>query len=336
MSSGFPTGDIAVQSFFVVSGFYMAMVLREKYAPGTYWLFVSNRLLRLWPAYAVVLVLSLMVATNWREVATMDQTAIAFFAASQFLIVGQDLYLYLFVDGDALAWTAHFAEAAKPFYSYAPVPQAWSLGPEIDFYLLAPFIVRRSVWLIAALIIASLAVRMGLQWSLGLSGNPWAFRFFPSELALFLTGALGHSVYAAKTDAEAARAKMLLGTVAVLIVTCLAVNWWRGIDRLISLSVLAAVMLGVPWLFAATKSIAWDKHIGELSYPLYISHLLAAWIVMPASFAGVYLALLLSLGLSVALYHFVDKPIDLWRQTRLRSREPEHGVVVLSPATRSG
>lgn len=258
----------------------------------------------------------------------MEQTAIAFFAALQLLIIGQDLYLYMFVDGNALAWTAHFADAAKPLYSYAPVPQAWSLGPEIDFYLLAPFIVRRSIWLIAALIMTSLAVRMGLQWAFGLSGNPWAFRFFPSELALFLTGALGHSVYAAKTNAEAAQAKMLLRTVAVLIVACLAINWWRGIDRLASLSVLAAVMLGIPWLFAATKSIAWDKHVGELSYPLYISHLLAAWIVMPASFAGVYLALLLSLGLSVALYQLVDKPIDLWRQARLCRCEPERGGVV--------
>jgi len=55
---GFPTSDIAVQSFYVISGFYMALVLNEKYGPGSYWLFVSNRLLRLWPAYFVVLVLS--------------------------------------------------------------------------------------------------------------------------------------------------------------------------------------------------------------------------------------------------------------------------------------
>jgi hypothetical protein len=41
---GFPTSDIAVQSFFVISGFYMALVLNEKYGPGSYWLFISNRL----------------------------------------------------------------------------------------------------------------------------------------------------------------------------------------------------------------------------------------------------------------------------------------------------
>ena len=60
----FPSSDVAVQSFFVISGFYMALVLNEKYGLGSYWLFISNRLLRLWPAYAAVLILSFVVADN--------------------------------------------------------------------------------------------------------------------------------------------------------------------------------------------------------------------------------------------------------------------------------
>jgi len=68
----FPTSDIAVQSFFVISGFYMALVLNEKYGPGSYWLFISNRLLRLWPAYFVVLVLSLAAADNWSPMLALD------------------------------------------------------------------------------------------------------------------------------------------------------------------------------------------------------------------------------------------------------------------------
>ena len=84
----FPTSDIAVQSFFVISGFYMALVLNEKYGPGSYWLFISNRLLRLWPAYFVVLILSLAAANNWKPIAALDWFDIAFFTASQILIVG--------------------------------------------------------------------------------------------------------------------------------------------------------------------------------------------------------------------------------------------------------
>ena len=58
---GFPLvpGDTAVQSFYAVSGFCVAVVLNEKYRPGssTYSLFTSNRFLRLFPVYATVVCL---------------------------------------------------------------------------------------------------------------------------------------------------------------------------------------------------------------------------------------------------------------------------------------
>ena len=73
---GFPGSDTAVQCFFVISGFYMSLVLNGKYGPGTYWLFVSNRILRLWPSYLIVLLLSLIVATNWHDAAALDPAGI--------------------------------------------------------------------------------------------------------------------------------------------------------------------------------------------------------------------------------------------------------------------
>ncbi len=80
----FPTADVAVQSFFVISGFYMALVLNEKYGAGSYWLFVSNRLLRLWPTYFVVLILSLGVADNWQSIAALDWLGIWFLSRRRF------------------------------------------------------------------------------------------------------------------------------------------------------------------------------------------------------------------------------------------------------------
>jgi peptidoglycan/LPS O-acetylase OafA/YrhL len=314
----FPTNDIAVQSFFVISGFYMALVLNEKYGPDAYWLFISNRLLRLWPAYFVILILSLAAVDDWKKLAVLDWSGIAFFVTSQALIVGQDLYLFLFVSNGSLAFTAHYPEVTAPLFSFAPVPQAWSLGPEIYFYLLAPFLVRRGPIFIAAIIFASLVLRMLLQWAFGFSGHPWSFRFFPSEIALFLSGSLSYYVYASKTKHQRALAMTLLCCAALLLFACLAINRWDGISRLASLSFLAAIIIGVPRLFEATKNIAWDKYIGELSYPLYICHLLFGWILLPNTYFGVYAALFLSLAMSIALYHFVDRPIDAWRQNRLR------------------
>ena len=54
--------SVAVQSFFVISGFYMSLILNEKYkGPGSYYLFISNRFLRLLPAHWVVLALAVSV-----------------------------------------------------------------------------------------------------------------------------------------------------------------------------------------------------------------------------------------------------------------------------------
>ncbi|HYL19581.1 MAG TPA: acyltransferase family protein, partial [Burkholderiales bacterium] len=57
-------GSTAVHCFFVISGFYMAMVLNEKYVPSgaSYLDFISSRLFRLAPAYLTVVVLTILAA----------------------------------------------------------------------------------------------------------------------------------------------------------------------------------------------------------------------------------------------------------------------------------
>jgi peptidoglycan/LPS O-acetylase OafA/YrhL len=53
-----PDGRAAVQMFYLISGFYMALILNEKYRrPTATGIFYSNRFLRLWPAVFIVNVL---------------------------------------------------------------------------------------------------------------------------------------------------------------------------------------------------------------------------------------------------------------------------------------
>src|SRR5258706_469751 len=51
-------GEMAVQTFYIISGFYMGLILNEKY--HSYFLFVTNRLLRLYPVYWATLFLVLI------------------------------------------------------------------------------------------------------------------------------------------------------------------------------------------------------------------------------------------------------------------------------------
>ena len=56
-------GLVAVHIFFIISGFYMALIIKNKYskAKRPYYTFITNRFLRIYPIYWVVLVLMIVV-----------------------------------------------------------------------------------------------------------------------------------------------------------------------------------------------------------------------------------------------------------------------------------
>jgi peptidoglycan/LPS O-acetylase OafA/YrhL len=146
------TGAEAVALFFVISGFYMALILNKKYHNA--FLFYSNRFLRLYPTYALVLLGTMIwflfewAYTHQRPppfwVAEADaQMPIWQWLALQFsnlTMVGQDVpslfhwksgqgFLFLHADAqtrpDGAEWGGRF-----PW-----IGQAWSIGTEIWFYL---------------------------------------------------------------------------------------------------------------------------------------------------------------------------------------------------------
>jgi peptidoglycan/LPS O-acetylase OafA/YrhL len=100
---------------------------------------------------------------------------------------------------------------------------------------------------------------------------------------------------------------------------------WRG--SLILLFLLAVV--GVPALFQRFRASRWDRAIGDLSYPVYLCHLLpvnalaahgAGWFRMTQFSESVWFPLS-AIGLSVALAWLLviglDKPMEQWRQRRV-------------------
>jgi peptidoglycan/LPS O-acetylase OafA/YrhL len=339
---GFPfiPGDTAVQVFYAVSGFYMALVLNEKYRPpsSSYRLFISNRFLRLFPVYAAVLCLTLLLAVavahfssdqlafvkEWRLIAPLDWWSAAFLVGTQIVMWGQDLYLFLTIKDGALAFLPNFTTDPQPLFRLLVIPQGWTLGLEFSFYLLAPFIVRRSLRVIALILAASLLLRLCLQFWFGYSGDPWSYRFFPSELAVFLLGALGYRIY--RTPSVPDRSALPLFLLAVAAVgAALLINRWHGIGRIASVSFLMLACAAIPFLFRISKDNLLDRHLGELSYPIYICHVLVIWFldfVVPLGSMTVRGMCIIAATLvaSSALYLWIDRPVDRWRQRRFEGR----------------
>jgi peptidoglycan/LPS O-acetylase OafA/YrhL len=332
-------GDRAVQAFYIISGFYMAFILNEKYIGknGSYKLFITNRLLRLYPVYWIVLVLSIMVAaatffhTNGADfgklqpysayATSMDPISLAFLVFTNLFMVFQDTIMFLGLDVTTghLFMTSNFRLTDPPLYSFLLVPQAWTIGLEIVFYLIVPYLARKKWWVIGILMAISILLRI-LLYQNGLKNDPWNYRFFPTELAFFLLGVLSYFFYTKIRTKDTKR--IYLYTVFGLIV-CLSLLF-----DLISLhgkSYLYLVLFSVciPFIFKLSKKWTFDRYLGELSYPIYISHLLVQTVLIQLDCEdfGIGKGLTLAAAtvvFSILLNELVMKRLELVRQARLR------------------
>jgi len=75
---------------------------------------------------------------------------------------------------------------------YPWIRQAWSVGAEIWFYLLAPLMVRRRWTVQLAILLASLAIKLAMG-----AYDISTYYFFPANLWLFLAGSLLFAAYPA-------------------------------------------------------------------------------------------------------------------------------------------
>jgi len=305
---------------------------------STYFEFISNRFLRIFPGYFVVLLLTiaLLIAAGWyygksmgpfmlwaQNWAQLDWSARFFLVLSHLALFGQDVYPFLGLDGQGgLYFDPNFRANHNELWRIMLVPQAWSLSLELCFYLLAPFLVRRSAAMLVLMIAASLALRVVLALWLGWKDDPWAYRFFPSELALFLCGAAAYRVYRAvrmgKMDAQIWFGWGALGVAAS---TALLVSRYPGGGVIwLNIAFVVTVLLVLPFLFKLTHKSKIDNYIGELSYPMYLCHMLVIWLFTfmnnPHDFGRSAGILSVTLLLSLMLYWGVDRKVDNFRHRK--------------------
>lgn len=322
----FVNAAVAVQGFYIISGFYMALVLDGKYSKlGR---FYSNRLLRLAPTYFVVMVIAAAVlwglnasATGSPEIfakAFANPTTALVMAFENVAIVGQELLFWVTIAPDGtLVFDPSGAlpnETTTLAWQALLVPQAWSLSIELMFYAVAPFIVRLHWQNIALIAAASLSLRFAGLALDGVSFGLWAGRFFPTVLFLFLMGVLAY-----KALPLAARLPKVFGWVlnAAILAAVVALPLSQVPAPAHRWIVFVGIAVAAPFLFHAFKDNALDRWIGDLSYPLYLCHLVVIGLVLTYEpHFAMWVAIAGALALSITLLHVVEHPVDRWRQRR--------------------
>ncbi|TWT56732.1 Acyltransferase family protein [Thalassoglobus neptunius] len=333
-------GMAAVQCFFMISGFYMALILEKKYSgPGGYKLFISNRILRLYPIYLVVLACTFLasLASYWlldnpgkltlyfEYWGSIDWTSRLYLVLTNVFLLGQDALFFsqLNLSTGTFEFAPDFHTTSPECFRFLFVVQAWTLSLELMFYLIAPFIVCRRVPVIIAITAASLALRGFVANAFGLFEDPWSYRFFPFELAMFLLGTLAYKLYSRSPAESWVQSRWRIPVIAVFALFILFYTYvpLESIPRRWVFYSIA--FFAIPYLFASTRYSKLDAKIGEYSYPIYISHMLVLYSTEPflrklhlENFKLIIVAVATFL-VSAALIRWISEPLEKVRQNRV-------------------
>ena len=350
---GFPTmgGSLAVQTFYMISGFYMALILNEKYVakPQAYRLFLTNRVLRLLPIYYIAVSLTLLTATAmaltigrpelefFRALGDnydrLSISAIAFITFTNLTLIGQDWLSFLSIDPATgmLMFTSDFNQSTANLNSLLLVQPGWTISLELTFYLIAPFVVRRSAWVLLLLILVSAMIKFSLSQYANLNSMAWSYRFFPSELMYFVAGALAYKAYRRlKNTALPVWLCPLALSIAIVYTFFFGLIFQELVALGLSGGVVSAlyritIAFTLPFVFLYTKHSQFDTKIGELSYPVYILHFLVWESLTAWKIGGTYVnlyTLVITLAIAFALNRLIGERVEQVRQRVFAQHSP--------------
>jgi peptidoglycan/LPS O-acetylase OafA/YrhL len=300
----------AVFCFFITSGFLISMALTRAYpatAEGTM-RFYLNRSLRLFPTYLAVLVATALdIAAGFVPITSLSSVpGLNSFdpvgLIDQITVLPHVIWRNITLDTD---WQKN--NLAIGWY--------YTVGLEMMFYLLSPFFVRWKLPNLILLFVAS-GILHFVPYMLNLPFRQWQYEFFPSTLVFFVGGALSYRLFLAIKDDANRYAGWLLPIGVSLYGFYFSKPVYTDSFEPITLYVAFALLL--PFLFLASENRyikKVDTFLGDLSYPLYVVHGLAAGLVgggvgLPTD---ITYALPVAIALSTLLYLGVEMPMEKFR-----------------------
>ena len=295
-------GVVAVICFYCISGYLMRCSYQRftRFAQTPVRDFIVDRVLKLFPQYLVVLAITAGLLWLWG-------------ASPGFWLMNQQLSPLKLL-WNLLLLPANYVFEPLVISELLPhplVPPAWSLATEFHFYLLLPLLYRWRI-LFMVMLLATLAVQIFgfVHESTRFNSDNLGYRYIFGVLPVFLMG------YLYADDSGGRRPLAVLLWLLYLGLACCAFT-----DTLIHQQRAREVLLGASValpLLATTMHVrghAWlgriralDERLGNLAYPIFITHCLGFFIIehvtgMPvrASASFVLCAIILCLLLSMPL-----------------------------------
>jgi len=305
---GMNPGVVAVISFYMLAGFVVSNLFSKIFVSEKplYFLFYYERALRIFPQYFFIASLTfIFIITTKYGSPIFDPIALI----NNILII--PLNYYMILDNSILQ---------EP--KWWLIPPAWSLGVELQAYLLLPFIIYfKPIKIIAA--IASLSVFIVA--SIGIIDTDYfGYRLIPGVLFIFILGA---SIYN-NTSKDGIPDLFDKYFPIVVYVTLILVFIFLYIHEMLLTpyvrETIFGILIGIPIItyIAGNKiKLPMNHLLGDLSYGIFLSHFLAIWVIEHytlvnqsiAPYSYVALVFVIALFFSLTGVFFVENRIKKYR-----------------------
>ena len=303
---GLNIGVVAVVIFYSLAGHVVASLWsRWQHQSQPFKRFYIDRSWRILPQYIVAMLWASLLWFNNTVSVFLSQSPTGLDWLANLLIVPLNYYMYTGQD--------HFTL----------IPPAWSLAAEVQFYLLAPFILRLSLPKMALCLGLSLLVFVlaQLQW---LNSDYYGYRLLPGVLFIFLLGAL-QQLNHQQPKRMLARCLLSLWLInALYLLALLLTGFQQPYNQEVSLGLflampLLAVFATKNQLLPANYSLQQlNKYLGALSYGVFLYHFPVLWqlnLSLPvANNSDIFKTLVLTFIAAVIGHGLIERP--LWRLFR--------------------
>lgn len=303
--AGLNPGVVAVISFLIISGFVMTSLIERNYnAPGEIGRFYVDRALRLFPQFLFYFVVSCAVIhfllPGTPQAAELTLKTIV----SSVLMLPLGFYMFGVAGTEIL-------------------PPAWSLGLELCFYLVIPFLLIFKARGAAFVLSVGIFMLACLGY---LNTDIYGYRLLPGVLFIFLCGSYLYRPRA-KGLTIAVGTALVAGLLFVAIMT--GVIERRPFNAEVSLGI--ALGIAAVYLLTRLKYHRVDEFLGNISYGVFLNHFVVMYFLrgfwpVPYDAHIVVAVLVLAFALSGVSYYCVERPALALRH-RLR-RGPRQRVQI--------
>lgn len=321
------TATIAFHIFFMISGFFTELLIENYSKTHGLKAYYARRFLKLLPVYYVTLALTVLLTlyahAHFQPHQLEVNRLLPYYQRIQkgpsFEFAVENLFLFIPQVFKLIDYTT------VRLTHYLFIPQAWSLTVEFAFMIIAPFLLRKKMLYVSAWIVA-------ITYAAWMNTHGFYRNYFSVSLIYFMTGSLGYRCYTKYLSQKHATRMMTVGAYCIVLFLGGLFYYYAAIKEMIGASTMYWSMLlfaaiALPFIFMATKNQRWDKHLGELAYPIYLCHFLTSdsmKIILaghPQQSIGPY-AWVLTIIYSVIVTAYITYPMTRTARTLYRKPVP--------------